>query len=236
MKLWRLYRACPWLEYRHRLVAGLPANGSLLEIGSSNCDRAKLFKTIRPDLQVFATDIRDFSQEAGPEIEFFLSDITKGLPPQFDGKFDCVTTMHLFEHLPPDSYDAAVTTIKCVLKPGGIWYIETPSTRSTCFPSLSLGIRRYNCPINFYDDPSHVKPFSKGGLYYLLSDRGFHVKRIGVARNLLFTVLSPALILAGLLLRNRVWLVIGLCNLFGWAVFAHGVKPYSTDKQSGSAK
>ena len=119
MKLWRLYRAFPWFEHRHRLIAKLPLNASLLEIGSSNCDRIKLFKTIRPDLKAFATDIRDFSQEAGTDVVFFVSDVTKGLPSQFDGQFDCVTTMHLFEHLPVDSYDAAVTAIKRVLKPGG---------------------------------------------------------------------------------------------------------------------
>ncbi|MBM3861410.1 MAG: class I SAM-dependent methyltransferase [Verrucomicrobia bacterium] len=225
MKLWRLYKAFPWLEYRHRVIAGLPSNASLLEIGSSNCDRAKLFKVIRPDLKVFATDIKDFSREAGSDIVFFISDVTQGLPSELNGQFDCVTTMHLLEHLTTDSYDAVVAAIHCVLKPGGVWYIETPSTRSTWFPSFTLGLRKYHCPINFYDDPSHVKPFSKSGLFYLLVDRGFVVRRVGIARNLLFAMLSPVLILAGLLFRQRLWFGIGLGNLFGWSVFAHGTKP-----------
>jgi SAM-dependent methyltransferase len=225
VKLWRFYKACPWLEYRHRLISQLPPNSSLLEIGCSYCDRARLFKTLRPDVNVHATDIQDFSRQAGPEISFFVADVTQGLPAHLEGKFDCVTTMHLFEHLPPGSYDRAVGEISRVLKPGGSWYIETPGTRSILFPSFSLGRRRYNCPINFYDDPSHIKPFSKGGLYYLLHDRGFYVKRVGFARNVLFTILSPILILGGLVLRQRQWFLVGLGNLFGWAVFAHGVKP-----------
>lgn len=225
MKLWKIYKQHPWLEVRHKIVAGLPENGSLLEIGSSHCDRAKLFKTIRPDLRVVATDIKDFSRQAGPDIEFFVSDLTQGLPEEFAQSFDCVTTMHLFEHLPPGSYDAAVNSIKRVLKPGGVWYIETPSVRSTLFPSFSLGARKYQCPINFYDDPSHIQPFSKCGLFYLLSDRGFYVKRFGTARNLLFTVFSPALILLGFALRKRMWLTVGLTNLFGWSVYAQGIKP-----------
>lgn len=224
MKLWRLYKKFPWLEYRHRLVAGLPRGASLLELGSADCDRARLFKSIRPDLKVFAADIRDLSKNAGPGIEFFVADATAGLPERFDGYFDCVTTMHLLEHLPPAACDAVAETVKRSLKPGGAWYIETPGTRSAWLPSFSLGIRRCNCPINFYDDPSHLKPFSKGGLYYLLSDRGFDVVRCGIARNLLFAALSPGLILAGLLLRKRMWFSIGLCNLIGWSVYAHAVK------------
>jgi SAM-dependent methyltransferase len=184
-----------------------------------------LFKTLRPDVEVYATDIRDFSREAGPEITFCVADITQELPADLEGRFDCVTTMHLFEHLPPDSYDRAIAEINRVLKPGGSWYIETPGTRSILFPSFSLGRTKYNCPINFFDDPSHVKPFSKGGLYYLLHDGGFDVRRVGFARNILFTILSPVLIVGGLVLRQRQWFLVGIGNLLGWSVFAHGVKP-----------
>src|SRR5512137_744746 len=130
MKLWRLYKAFPWLEYRHRLVARLPRNASLIEIESSLGDRARLFKTLRPDLQVFATDIRDFSREAGNDITFFVADATQGLPSEYDGRFDCITTMHLFEHLSVQSCEAVIAAVHRALKPGGSWYIETPGVRS----------------------------------------------------------------------------------------------------------
>ncbi len=223
MKLWGIYKRFPYLEYRHRLVANLPQNASLLEVGSSSCDRAKLFKFMRPDLNVYATDVKDFSASAGSEISFFMADITKGLPEEFENKFDCVTAMHVFEHLAPRDYDSAIDAIKKVLKQGGTWYIETPGIRSLFFPSFSLGRKQFHCPLNFYDDPSHVRPFSKCGLYFLLKDHGFEVKRTGTARNMLFLLSSPLLVLAGILFCRRLWLAIGLCNLFGWSVFGHGV-------------
>ena len=154
VKLWRFYKACPWLEYRHRLISQLPPNSSLLEIGCSYCDRARLFKTLRPDVNVHATDIQDFSRQAGPEISFFVADVTQGLPAHLEGKFDCVTTMHLFEHLPPGSYDRAVGEISRVLKPGGSWYIETPGTRRASTSRCITAVSR--------DRPSAVSPASSG--------------------------------------------------------------------------
>lgn len=222
MNLWRLYKKFPYLEVRHRLVMQLPKSATLLEIGSSTCDRARLFKYLRPDLQVFATDIVDHTASAGPGISFFVSDLTKGLPGELENKIDFVTTMHLFEHLEPSGYKNAVREIRKVLKPGGVWYIETPGIRSVFFPSFSLGRGGFHGPINFYDDPSHIKPFSQGGLYYLLTNGGFGVARTGIARNLVFFLCSPFLILAGVLLKKRLWLSLGLFNLFGWSVFAYG--------------
>lgn len=224
MKLWGLYRRFPYLEHRHHLISQLPPHASLLEIGSSNCDRAKLFKHLRPDLNVFATDREDYSASAGDQLSFFVADITKSLPEELEGRFDCVTTMHLFEHLDPHDYAAALAEIKKVLKPGGLWYIEAPGLRSLCLPSLSLGRGRFSGPINFYDDPTHIKPFTEGGLYYLLTNNGFIVRRTGIARNLLLMLLSPILIIAGLLSRKRSVFTIGLFHLVGWSVYASGIK------------
>jgi len=220
--LWKIYKQFPYFEYRHRIVARLPQQASLLELGSSTCEFARLFKFLRPDLHVTAADIKDFSESAGEAIPFVVADITKGLPRDFESRFDCVTTMHLFEHLDPGNYEAAVREIRRVLKPGGHWYIETPGLRSLFFPSFSFGRDRYSCPINFYDDPSHIKPFTQGGIFYLLQDNGFLVKRTGIARNWLFTLCAPILILGGLLTGKRLWLAIGLSNLFGWSVFGFG--------------
>lgn len=220
--LWNVYKKFPYFEYRHRMVANLPYQASLLEVGSSTCEFARLFKFMRPDVQVYATDIHDFSASAGDAIPFVVADITKGLPKDFENRFDCVTTMHLFEHLNPETYETAVREIKRVLKPEGVWYIETPGSRSLFFPSLSIGRDRYNCPMNFYDDPSHVKVFTEGSLFYLMKNNGFTVKRTGIARNWLFTLCAPALVLFGIIMGKRLWVALGLFNLFGWAVFGHG--------------
>jgi len=222
--LWKIYKKFPYFEYRHRIVARLPHQGSLLELGSSTGEFARLFKFMRPDVQVTAVDIKDFSEAVGAEIPFVVADITNGLPKDFEERFDCVTTMHLFEHLNPESCEAVAREIKRVLKPGGVWYIETPGLRSLFFPSFSFGRARYSCPMNFYDDPSHVKPFTQGGLFYLMNNAGFVVKCTGAARNRLFTLCSPVLVLVGLLTGKRLWLAVGLFNLFGWAVFGHGTK------------
>lgn len=234
--LWKIYKQFPYFEYRHRIVAHLPHQASLLEIGSSTCEFARLFKFMRPDIQVYAVDIEDFSRSAGDSITFAVADITKGLPKDFENRFDCVTTMHLFEHLDPKNYDTAVCEIRRVLKPGGVWYIETPGLRSLFFPSFSFGRHRYSCPMNFYDDPSHVKVFTEGGLFYLMKNNGFIVKRTGVARNWLFTFCAPILVLAGFLTGKRLWVAVGLFNLFGWAVFGHGTSTKEITPMSNEHK
>ncbi len=224
LNLWWLYKRFPWLEYRHRIIARLPANASLLDLGTgAGCSRAKLFKFMRPDLNIHATDIRDVSKDAGNDIAFFTADITKGLPKDLDNKFDCVTAMHLLEHLPVNSYSRVMSEIRRVLKPGGILYLETPGIRSLFLPSFSMGRKKTACPINFYDDPSHVKPFSKTGLFYLMKNNGFTIKRTGIARNLLFALCAPLLMIIGLILNKRLLFTIGICNIVGWSVFGCGI-------------
>lgn len=230
MKLWWLYKRFPWLEYKHRIIARLPENASLLDIGTgAGCSKAKLFKFMRPDLDVYATDIRDVSKDADNDISFFMADITEGLPKDLDNKFDCVTAMHLLEHLPVSSYNNVLANMKKVLKPGGVLYLETPGVRSLLFPSLSIGQDKFHCPINFYDDPTHVKPFSKAGLFYLMKHHGFTVKRTGIARNLVFALCAPVLIITGILVNKRLLLAIGLCHCFGWSVFGCGIKAGKKD-------
>jgi SAM-dependent methyltransferase len=44
-----------------------------------------------------------------------------------DATFDCVTLANVYEHIPPDRYDASIGEIKRVLKPGGILVGQLPN-------------------------------------------------------------------------------------------------------------
>jgi hypothetical protein len=50
-----------------------------------------------------------------------------------------------------------------VLRPGGLFMSYVPTQWSTLYPF----------PANFYDDYTHVRPFSRTGLTRLLEDAGF---------------------------------------------------------------
>ena len=103
-----------------------------------------------------------------------------------------------------------------ILKMNGKLYLETPHSKSLCFPSLSL-FSTDSGPINFYDDPTHIRPFSEAALYSLLS-KYFHITRIRCYRNITLLIMSPFLLLFGLVSRRL--LVLGVHHLFGWSVYA----------------
>lgn len=213
------------MEYRHRLVSQVPRNGTLLEIGCSTGDRTRLFKYLRPDVQVVASDLHDFSAHFPEEIPFVQADCIKPMNAFLDNTFDAVFAMHLIEHIPVPERGNVLEEVKRILKPGGIFYIESPSNRSLWIPSFLTGIDSVNCPNNFWDDYSHIAPVSRAGLFYFLKDHGYEVIKVGFFRNLIFLCCSPAMILFGFLLRNRMLYTIGIQHLFGFACFAVGRKP-----------
>jgi SAM-dependent methyltransferase len=91
-----------------------------------------------------------------------------GRAPEFpfaDNSFDVVRLKEIIEHL--DDPLTVVRAVAPLLVPGGLLIAHVPSVYSQFFP---VG--------NFWDDYTHVRPFSRTGLRRLFIDAGFEIVRI----------------------------------------------------------
>lgn len=80
--------------------------------------------------------------------------------------FDVVRAKEILEHIPNPL--KLVSEIKRVLCEDGLFICHVPTPFAILYP---LGA-------NFFDDYTHVRPFSKRGVEYLLQDGGFRVLKI----------------------------------------------------------
>jgi SAM-dependent methyltransferase len=82
-----------------------------------------------------------------------------------DGSLDVVRAKEIIEHLQDPL--PMLRDIARALQPAGLFLSHTPSHFSTVYPVN-----------NFWDDYTHVRPYSKFGLRRLLEDAGFTVESI----------------------------------------------------------
>jgi len=126
--------------------------------------------------------------------------------------------MHVVEHL--HTLTNLWREIRRLLKPGGRAYIETPGLQSVTTPSAPESLRG-KITLNFYDDPTHIRPVPITSLVALARDNGLFVSRTGHSRNWLFAVAYPFF---SLLLPSRKRYVAKL-HWLGWSVYLIAEKP-----------
>ncbi len=121
---------------------GLAAGDTLLEIG---CGRAEFLAGFaRAGLLVSGVDMCPSALDHAEGLDIRLCALGREPLPFADGTFDAVFSKSLLEHLPvPDDYMLEALR---VLKPGGLLVTMTPDWES--------------CHQTFYDDLTHVKPYT----------------------------------------------------------------------------
>lgn len=181
---WRFLRSFPWLDTRARFVANVPRAGKLLDIGSSDGETLNHFAELRPDLQLFATDLFGAPEKYPTGTEFHRGDIQKDRLPWPDSSFDAITCMQLVEHL--HDHRLLLHEIGRLLKPSGRVFFETPHPKTLELPS---GGGKFT--VNFLDDPTHVEVLSPEALKELSESVGLRVTSAGISRNLLFAAAYP---------------------------------------------
>ena len=135
---------------------GMQAGDKLLDNGCGRGDFLSGFAKL--GLKCYGTDI---SMHAKDRIsgfaEFYMVNIESGLLPFNDNFFDIVFTKSVIEHF----YNPSNFIQECyrVLKPGGRIIIMTPDWKTTIFI--------------FYDDPTHVHPYTCASIRELLILNGF---------------------------------------------------------------
>lgn len=139
-------------------LTGLAERNTLtvVEIG---CGDGHMLNHRRPGLRCVAIDngalfAGDFAARG---IAFHSRDVTREALPLDDDSVDLAMLNHVIEHLPDPSL--VLTECHRVLRPGGCLYLRTPDIGRVGFA--------------FYDDPTHVKPYTPASLDITLARFGF---------------------------------------------------------------
>jgi len=185
---WALMRRFPWLDTRARFVARLPRGGALLDLGSSDGETLGHFAELRPDLHLFAADKAGTPERYPPGCRFERVDLERETLPWADRSMDGITCMHLVEHL--KDFSLLLTEAARLLKAGGRLYIETPHPKSLTIAS-PCGAAAGMFTLNFFDDPTHVRPIGLGELAEAARTAGLEVESRGISRNWLFAAAWP---------------------------------------------
>jgi SAM-dependent methyltransferase len=210
-------------DERIKFIKSLPSSAVLLDIGCGSGDVIRKFLEYRPDLSICGIDIIDQKIHLPENINFSVVNAEKDRLPFPDNYFDAVSMIHVIEHL--ESVSKVFSEINRVLKPRSSFYFETPAEKSINIPRFTMFFPdKTGGPLNFFDDTTHKKPWEIESLRGKLSDLNFNNLAFGTYRNMLYALLSPVLILAGLFLRRRRFFVVGVHHLIGWSIYCRGKK------------
>jgi SAM-dependent methyltransferase len=204
---------------RWRFMTGFQDPVRILDLGCGQGGNCVQFRRLYPQAEIHGVDVF----ERGPElIEYRRVDLNQGELPYEDEWFDIITMTHVLEHLhDPCRIGSAIHR---VLKPGGGFYAETPNWTSILVPSFGF-LREQSNPFNFYDDPTHIRPWSKHGLYEFVRERCLlRVEAVGTRRSWAHVPLDALKLPMALIRRRRPDVIAAFNNIYGWSIFAIGLK------------
>lgn len=216
---WRYWRRIPWIDTRSKFVAAIPARGHLLDLGSSDGQTLRHFFELRPDLTFAASDLEGRPENYPLATDFKRADFDADRLPWPDGEFDGITCMHVVEHLQEPS--RLVSEAARLLKPGGRIYVETPHPKSLTTKS-ARGSARGKVTMNFFDDPTHVRPVPIDALSRDMRRAGLVPEASGVSRNLFFAATYPFYAAVGSTSRHR---FVAQLHWTGWSAFITARRP-----------
>ncbi len=173
---------------------------------------SKLFKQTK---KLFAADIKNkiFSENRDMFDGFLMINRENSKIELIEDEyFDSISCIHVLEHI--EKPNLVVNEFYRLLKKGGIVYIETPNDRSLFTPSLTKG-RTWN----FYDDVTHIRPYSKASLIQLAKDSGFEIIDSGIYREIKYAVALPIAPILSLLMRDIRPLHYSLIHAIGWSSY-----------------
>jgi 2-polyprenyl-3-methyl-5-hydroxy-6-metoxy-1,4-benzoquinol methylase len=185
---WAYLRRCAWIDTRARFVASVPQGGALLDLGSSDGETLRHIAELRPDFRLHAVDLGGQPEAYPKGCQFQRANLETDHLGWSNASMDAITCMHLIEHL--QTLSNLLSETARLLKPGGKVYFETPHTKTTSLPSLR-GSPAGPFTLNFYDDPTHVRPIAISALAQEAQTAGLKVIDRGTSRNWLFAASYP---------------------------------------------
>ena len=234
------------LQPQGAFCASLPTGGTILDVGCNDFGRVQRYVgRHRRDLTIVG--LEKFEGDSiygplepppaipgGPVFRRLKCDIEEERFAFADDTFDGAYMSHVIEHL--EKKAPALAEIARVLKPGALFYIETPGPASRNVRRPAFVPERLGGTIAYHDDPTHLgDPMTTGELSALLQAAGLRVERTGTFRELgaVGMPLYASMATAGLLplpsahLRDRLYGA-GMRNLIGFAIYAIARKPDAT--------
>jgi len=151
-------------------------NNKVLDVGCGRGDQLNIFKKLKFD--TYGLDL-ELKNEVANSHNFNQCDFSKDKFPYNDNYFDIIISKSIIEHLYLDGIENFLIEIKRVLKPGGYLIILTPSWE-------------YNFK-QFYDEFTHVTPFSKRSLEKCVLGYSFKILSINYFIQLPFIWKFPQL-------------------------------------------
>ena len=187
----------------------------ILDIGCGSGYQLLTLKEIYPHLELYGIDIVK-TEDLSEIINFSTVNLEKDNLPFEQESFDFIMCRGVIEHVnnPSKIFAEAYR----VLKKGGKFHVLTENWTSIFIPPTSIKLTRYGT--NFYDDYTHIRPYTKKSLYRFFVSVGFKDISIKVERNLFIILALPLLLIMQLTKKfdiGRLLYEIFGCDLFGEA-------------------
>jgi len=196
-----------------KVIFELPENALLLDVGCGPGNFLQKVIYFRNDIKLFACDIIDvISPELKPLINFNIVDLNNDKLPYNDSMFDLIVCIHVIEHL--ENPLILMRELYRILKNGGKLIVETPSIRSIFIPSILPNWFVDNATLNFYDDPTHIRPYSRKSLLRMARMSDFNRIKVKKSRNIL-SIISFGLVIFDIFQKRSATLAGFIGSIFG---------------------
>lgn len=148
-----------WKAICEYLQREIPREGTVLDLGAGYCDFVNQIEAARR----YALDQDPASRaHCAAGVEFLCADVAD--IPLPDGSVDVAFASNLLEHLVDEARERLLGALERVLKPGARLILVQPNY--------------YYCYRRYWDDFTHVKPYSHESLPDLLAAKGYLVERV----------------------------------------------------------
>ena len=206
---------------KQRFFLSFKKDFKILELGCGIGRNAMFIKKYFNKVEYHGIDILP-EEKVDSFINFRNVNLEESELPYEANYFDAIIFTHVLEHL--NNPLSLGNEINRILKKGGRIYIEAPNWSSILVPSFGFHREQHN-PFNFYDDPTHIKPWTKHSIYEFLSENcKLKVEKVGIVRNWIRIPLDLFIIIFGFISGNRKRIISSFWNIYGWCVFGIGEK------------
>lgn len=196
---------------RYRLIRQIPQGGNLVDLGAGDCSFLRKIRELRPDISLVAVDLIENTNDE--DFTYIGADLSCDQIDLNSESIHFIICSQLIEHLvnPFNVFNEAFR----LLSPGGLLVVETPAPITQIFPSFSCWFKNEHLTLNFYDDPTHVKVYSKRSMIRLCKYAGFKSVYSYTCRAPIYFAFSFPMIIYGFCTKDSNIFVNGFGSLVG---------------------